>query len=195
MFYISNNHNRQYKSSSLNNYSIYYNKDSTAKQLSSPSYTNNLLYIPPNDFANKKNIQYKHIKQPQQTRIVMSDKHRYHILNYTILLTFTAAVITIMALMAIYSTNMRQIESLNSELHALNNINATRQAEIYANLDIEHIEYIAKTYLNMAQPEDFQIVEIFVNPQSFFSHSEDLQIQQNNRFSFARLWELLIERN
>ena len=117
-------------------------------------------------------------------------RHRHNLLSYVLLFAFFGGLTLILALNARFEYDRLALEAARSQLTALHGSNAARASEIYAAVDLEAIETFAITYLGMQQPEEFQMVEISVMPQSFFAASpQDVPVAGG--FSLERFWNIL----
>jgi len=107
------------------------------------------------------------------------------------LLAFFAALAVVLALNAQFEYNQVQLESARGQLAALHAANTAREGEITSELNMEEIERIAIEELGMIVPEEFQLVEISVQPRSFFAHVNVDETVADASFSFGRFWRTL----
>ena len=180
--------NNQQKQHNYRNYQgKYYTRGSSAHQpVFIPEYTEPTE--PKREAVRKP--KRKVFRRPKVESDIQSS-HRHFLPFYAVLLTFGLCSLTIIMLTVTYSSDRARIEELRESLYAINHQNAVRQMQIYASLDIEEVEYFAINTLNMAPPGEFQVVEINVTPQSFFTHREGDTTPRANSFSFNRLWNIL----
>jgi len=129
-------------------------------------------------------------KQAQEFAVDIQARHRHNFLAYMLVLTFFGSLALILALNARFGHDHMALEADRAQLVALHNGNAARASEIYADLDLAHIEAFAIEHLGMIQPEDFQMVEVIVTPQSFFS-AAPIDTPATDSFSFNRFWNVL----
>jgi len=117
-------------------------------------------------------------------------RHRHNFLSYVLVLAFFGGLALVLALNARFEYDRVALEAERTQLAALQSGNAARASEIYATLNLEQIEAFAIERLGMVPPEDFQLVEIAVSPQSFFSASPaDTPVADS--FSFNRFLNVL----
>ena len=117
-------------------------------------------------------------------------RHRHNFLSYALIFAFFGGLALILALNARFDYYRLTLEAERTHLASLQNSNEARASEIYATLDLEQIEIFAIEHLGMMPPEDFQIMEIVVTPQSFFSASPT-DTPATDGFSFNRFWNIL----
>jgi len=129
-------------------------------------------------------------KQAQEFAVDIQARHRHNFLAYMLVLAFFGSLALILALNARFEHDHMALEADRAQLVALHSGNAARASEIYADLDLAHIEAFAIEHLGMIQPEDFQMVEVVVTPQSFFS-AAPIDTPSTDSFSFNRFWNVL----
>ena len=117
-------------------------------------------------------------------------RHRHNFLSYVLVLAFFGGLALILALNARFEHDRIALEAERTHLATLQVNNASRASEIYATLDLEQIERFAIEHLGMMPPEDFQMVEVVVSPQSFFS-AAPIDISATGSFSLDRFWNIL----
>ena len=117
-------------------------------------------------------------------------RHRHNFLSYVLVLAFFGGLALILALNARFEYDRMALEAARDHLVAVHNGNAARASEIYATLDLEAIEAFAIEYLGMIQPEEFQMMEVVVTPQSFFAASPQ-DTPAAGGFSLERFWNIL----
>ena len=157
-----------------------YTRESTARQLA------------PNQTTTKQPVKRK--KKKRTINLFIKDireGHSNHIMSYLILAAVVGGAIILLTLQANYTYARNQIESLSTQLATITHQNNIRETEIYTNLDMAQIEYIAVNQLDMAQPEPFQLVDVLIEPRSFMTHTGVDMPVQTSSFSFSRLWEIL----
>ena len=188
--------NRGFKFDSDNSIAkSFYSPDSSARQVEvypEPAYEPAPLPKPREDIpppAVKPKKQRKAKAKPEFA-VDIQARHRHNFLSYVLVLAFFGGLALVLALNARFEYDRIALEAERSHFAALQSGNAARASEIYATLDLERIEAFAIEYLGMVQPEDFQLVEISVSPQSFFSASP-IDTPATGGFSFNRFWNLL----
>jgi len=117
-------------------------------------------------------------------------RHRHNFLSYVLVFAFFGGLALILALNARLDYDRVALEASRSQLIAMQNGNIARANEIYAHLDLVAIEAFAIEHLGMMPPEDFQIMEVVVTPQSFFAASPQ-DTPQTGGFSLDRFWNIL----
>jgi|GEM_PF-1277609 len=173
----------------------YYSPDSGARQIALPEPE----YFPerqrrPNVSrppARKKGKRHK-LRKKQDPDFVYDIQARvwHNLLSYAVLLAFFGGLALVLALNAQFDYSRLGLESDRAHLAALQSGNAARAGEIYATLDLVRIEQVAIEQLGMMPPEDFQLVEVVVSPQSFFS-AVQTDTPAVGGFSFDRFWNIL----
>jgi len=166
----------------------YYSTDSTARQLVeeyAPSYE-----PAPQPRPEPRRIPKKSRRSKPGFAYDVQAKHRHNFLSYVLVLAFFGALAIILSLNAHFEYNHMQLEAARSQLAALQVTNDARAGEIYSALNFEEIEMIAIEQLGMIPPQDFQMVEIIVQPQSFFAHAHTENVAQSG-FSLPRFWNIL----
>ena len=174
----------------------FYSPDSSARQVEA-AYPKPVYYPEPQP-ERRENIQplaprpKKQGKSKTKPEFVedIQARHRHNFLSYVLVFAFFGGLALILALNARFEYDRIALEAERSHFAALQSGNAARANEIYATLDLEQIEAFAIEHLGMAPPEDFQLVEIAVSPQSFFSASP-ADTPTTDSFSFNRFWNLL----
>ena len=115
-------------------------------------------------------------------------------MSYVLLAAFFVCLAAFLAIGARYEYGKVQLEQARTQLVALQSVNTILSDAIYADLDMDAIEAFAIYELGMGVPEEFQLMEIHVQPQSFFVHtapatpqtaSFDVSGFWRNLFSFA----------
>jgi len=157
----------------------YYTHDSTARQISEAAPE----YQPRPQRKIRK-------KQKRGFAYDIQARHRQNFMSYVLLVAFFACLTAFLALGARYEYSKVQLESARSELVALQNLNMIIADEIYASLDMAAIEAFAINELGMGPPEEFQLMEITVQPQSYFAHTGSNPVTSNS-FNIPRFWDNL----
>ncbi|MCL2376310.1 MAG: hypothetical protein FWC76_02825 [Defluviitaleaceae bacterium] len=166
----------------------YYSTDSTARQIAEehvPSYEPAPQPLPQPQRAPKKSRRTR-----REFVYDVQAKHRHNFLSYVLILAFFGGLAIILSLNARFEYNHMQMEAARNQLAVLQSTNDARASEIYATLNFEEIETIAIEQLGMMPPQDFQMVEIIVQPQSFFAHAPADNAVQSG-FSLPRFWSIL----
>jgi len=184
---VNSNHRQR---PSYNDAAAYYSPDSTARQIAEE-------YAPSYEPAPQPTPQPEPRKAPKKNRRIRPEfvydvqaRHRHNILSYVLVLVFFGSLAILLSLNARFEYNHMHLESARSQLVALQSNNDARASEIYSTLNFEEIEAIAIYQLGMMPPQDFQLVEIAVQPQSFFAHTPIENTMQSG-FSLPRFWNIL----
>ena len=82
------------------------------------------------------------------------------------------------------------IQNLRLESYAISHQNETMQVELALLINLQEIEYLAVNYLNMAAPQDFQIVTVDVPFSQIQNISYEPEPMLAQSFSFSRLWNM-----
>ena len=174
----------------------FYTTDSSARQLEvpfpEPSYEPEPRPEPREDVQPPvvRPKKQRKTKTKPEFAVDIQARHRHNFLSYVLVLAFFGGLALILALNARFEHDRIALEAERSHFAALQSGNAARASEIYATLDLEQIEAFAIEHLGMVPPEDFQLVEIVVSPQSFFS-ALPTDTPATDGFSFNRFWNLL----
>ena len=173
----------------------FYSSDSTARQIEAaypePAHQPERDFQPtpvPVPVPRPKKRQKSKTKPVVETDI--QARHRHNFLSYVLVLAFFGGLVAILALNARFEYERVSLEAERTHLAALQSGNVARASEIYATLDLEQIELFAIEHLGMIPPEDFQLVEIVVSPQSFFS-AAPTDTPTSGSFSLNRFWDVL----
>ena len=130
------------------------------------------------------------VKVKPEFAVDIQARHRHNFLSYALVLAFFGGLALILALNARFEYDRMALEAERTQLVALQSGNAARASDIYATLNLEQIEAFAIEHLGMIPPEDFQLMEIVVTPQSFFA-SSPADNPASDSFSFNRFWNVL----
>jgi len=180
----------------------FYSPDSSARQIElaqpEPAYYPEPQYQPEPQYHPERREQARppapKIKKRRKIKpefdVDIQARHRHNFLAYTLVFAFFGALALILALNARFEYDRVALESERTHLATLLSGNAARASEIYATLDLEAIEAFAIEHLGMMPPEDFQMVEVVVTPQSFFSATHT-EIPASDSFSLNRFWNVL----
>jgi len=160
-------------------HSRYYAPDSAARQVA-----------PQPDLPPIRRRRLKRRKVKPEFAYDIQARHRQNFMSYVVVFAFFGCLALILALNAHAEHGRAQLEAARGQLAALQSANAARASEIYSNLNLSEIERVAIEELGMIPPEEFQIIDIRVSPQSFFAHA-DTEVPTQNGFSFARLRDVL----
>jgi len=167
----------------------YYSPDSTARQIAeeyaAPSYE-----PVPQPQPEPRRIPKKSRRAKPGFAYDVQAKHRQNLLSYVLVFAFFGALAIILSLNARFEYNHMQLEAARAQFAVLQSTNGARAGEIYSTLNFEEIEMIAIEQLGMMPPQDFQIVEIIVQPHSFFAHVYTENVAQSG-FSLPRFWNIL----
>ncbi|MDR2183463.1 MAG: hypothetical protein LBE55_04745 [Clostridiales bacterium] len=173
----------------------FYSPDSAARQIAEAAPPEPVHYPEPErrgDLWSPAPRSKKRRKAKQQTEFIedIQARHRHNLLSYVLVLAFFGGLALILALSARFEYDRVALEAAQARLVAMQSGNAARAGEIYAALDLEAIEAFAIEHLGMMPPEEFQMVEIVVSPQSFFASSPQ-DTPSATGFSFERFWNIL----
>ena len=171
----------RYRGSYTRNSSAYYTTDSTARQIAPQE-----RIALPRPKQNKRRI----YRRRTQFAYDVQTRHRYNLMSYLLLIVFFGALATFVYLGAQTHQSRLQLESARTQLATLQGANISLASGIYNSINLEEIEAFARNELGMVTPEEWQLVEVSVQPRSFFSHIDTANPAQNG-FSFSRFWNII----
>lgn len=139
------------------------------------------------DYKKNKGIN-KRIKKIKKEKYVKAEQGLSFVslkflVSFVIIATFIVAIIFVEALTI---QKRFDIDTLNATLREINENNKNLETELAKNLDLDYVEYIATTELDMQKPASHQIVHISIPKESY---SEKGNIQERKTI-FSRLKDL-----
>ncbi len=139
-------------------------------------------------------------KRRSEKRIKKTAKHRVHyeFVNvkkgdfkvYFSIATFFTFVIAFICMFAVNNQKQAEINSNVAELKRIEETNSVLQTESIKNINLEKVEKIAMTKLNMQKPAPHQIVYINIPKQSYTVQYNSVQKEEEG-FSFSKIWNNL----
>ncbi len=132
--------------------------------------------------------------QPQigETRTERREKRRHMLYVCAVMLLVFGGCIAFMGANVIVAKKEMQIRQQNNTLSAIKAQNATLEAELAEQIDLEYIKQEASKRLGMAEPQPYQIVYIDVPKQSYtIQYAADETEKKESSFfdSLMNLWK------
>lgn len=167
---LKSNNNKKYSENYIKH--NYYNNTSEAFKYA-PNYEPEYNPVPKRRV--RKKIKEKYVKAEQN--------ERYLSLKFFVGLAIFATIgICVVGINAKTIEKRFKIDSLNSELKEIRELNKNLQTDIAKNLDLDYIQKYATENLRMQKPSSHQIVHISVPKESYTVKNNKLNIDEDGFF-------------